>query len=37
MVGSSCALTLAEAASWALGQFADASLPYRRLKNDSFK
>jgi hypothetical protein len=37
MLVSSCALTLAEAASWALGQFADAALPDRRLKNDSFK
>jgi hypothetical protein len=37
MVELNCAQTLAEAASWALGQFADAPLPDRRLKKDSFK
>jgi hypothetical protein len=31
------ALNVPEAASWALGQFANAPLPDRRFKKDSFK
>jgi hypothetical protein len=34
---SCCAPKLAEEAAWALGQFAEAPLPDRRLKKDSFK